>query len=268
MPARCLPAGPACYGEGRSIARGRRGEWAMVSNAKIAEVAALAGDPARAAMLMALLDGRAFTASELARLAGITPQTASGHVARLTTAGLISVEKQGRHRYHRLASPVVARMLEGIGQVAAGNGSARIVTGPRDAALRRARTCYDHLAGALAVALTDSLDCPRSRRAVDRCGCGDQERPRLSRTARDRPVVAAGQARVLPTLPGLERAASAPRRCCRRRHLHALLLGRLDPPGRRHARCRGHAERPARVPGKFRRLGRELINCVCSAISG
>jgi DNA-binding transcriptional ArsR family regulator len=129
----------------------------MVSTAKIAEVAALAGDPARAAMLMALLDGRAFTASELARLAGVTPQTASGHVARLTTAGLVSVEKQGRHRYHRLASPIVARMLEGIGQVAAGNGSARIVTGPRDAALRQARTCYDHLAGTLAVALTDSL---------------------------------------------------------------------------------------------------------------
>ena len=129
----------------------------MVSTAKIAEVAALAGDPARAAMLMALLDGRAFTASELARLAGVTPQTVSGHVARLTTAGLVSVEKQGRHRYHRLASPIVARMLEGIGQVAAGNGSARIVTGPRDAALRQARTCYDHLAGTLAVALTDSL---------------------------------------------------------------------------------------------------------------
>jgi DNA-binding transcriptional ArsR family regulator len=129
----------------------------MVSNARIAEVAALAGDPARAAMLMALLDGRAFTASELARLAGITPQTASGHVARLTTAGLVSVEKQGRHHYHRLASPVVARMLEGIGQVAAGVGSARIVTGPRDAALRQARTCYDHLAGTLAVALTDAL---------------------------------------------------------------------------------------------------------------
>jgi DNA-binding transcriptional ArsR family regulator len=129
----------------------------MVSNAKIAEVAALAGDPARAAMLMALLDGRAFTASELARLAGVTAQTASGHVARLATAGLISVEKQGRHRYHRLASPAVARMLEGIGQVAAVNGSARIITGPRDAALRRARTCYDHLAGTLAVALTESL---------------------------------------------------------------------------------------------------------------
>ena len=76
----------------------------MVSNAMFAEVAALAGDPTRAGMLRALLDGRALTASELARVAGITPQTASGHLTRMTAAGLLSVEKQGRHRYHRLAS--------------------------------------------------------------------------------------------------------------------------------------------------------------------
>lgn len=132
----------------------------MVSNAMFAEVGALAGDPARASMLMALMDGRALTASELAGLAGIAPQTASGHLARLTTAGLLSVEKQGRHRYHRLASAAVARMLEGILQVAAKGADgvrSRLTTGPRDAALRAARTCYDHLAGRLGVGLADAL---------------------------------------------------------------------------------------------------------------
>jgi DNA-binding transcriptional ArsR family regulator len=131
----------------------------MASNAKFAEVAALAGDPARAAMLHALMDGRALTATELAHVAGITPQTASGHLARLAAAGLVAVEKQGRHRYHRLASRAVAQMMESIMQVASGLGTMRPapVTGPRDAALRAARTCYDHLAGRLGVALADGL---------------------------------------------------------------------------------------------------------------
>ena len=79
----------------------------MASNAKFATIASLAGEPARAAMLHALMDGRALTASELARVAGITTQTACGHLAQLSEGGLISVLKQGRHRYHRLASPTV-----------------------------------------------------------------------------------------------------------------------------------------------------------------
>jgi DNA-binding transcriptional ArsR family regulator len=131
----------------------------MASNAEFAEVAALAGDPARAGMLHALMDGRALTASELAQAAGVTPQTASGHLMRLTRAGLLSVEKQGRHRYHRLASPAVAEMMESIMQVAAKarpQGRA-VFTGPREAALREARTCYDHLAGRLGVSLADAL---------------------------------------------------------------------------------------------------------------
>jgi DNA-binding transcriptional ArsR family regulator len=105
------------------------------------------------------MDGRALTASELARVAGVTPQTASGQISRMATAGLVSVEKQGRHRYHRLASPVVAQMLETIMQVASGPGATRppLVVVPRDAALRLARTCYDHLAGRLGVALADTL---------------------------------------------------------------------------------------------------------------
>ncbi len=131
----------------------------MASNALFAEIAALSGDPARASMLHALMDGRALTATELARAAGITPQTASGHLHRMTAAGLLSVEKQGRHRYHRLAAPSVARMLESIMQVAAELAPDRrkLTVGPKDAALRRARTCYDHFAGRLGVGLTDAL---------------------------------------------------------------------------------------------------------------
>lgn len=125
----------------------------MAYAAALAETAALIGDPARAAMLAALLGGKALTAGELAEVAGITPQTASGHLARLTEAGLLSVAKQGRHRYHRLASAKVAHLLEHLGQLAA----PRRVTGPRDPAMRLARTCYDHLAGRVAVAIADAM---------------------------------------------------------------------------------------------------------------
>jgi DNA-binding transcriptional ArsR family regulator len=131
----------------------------MASNARFAEVAALAGDPARAGMLHALMDGRALTASELARVAGITPQTATGHLTRMTAVGLLRVEKQGRHRYHRLASAAVAQMMESIMQVASSleGDRPKLVVGPRDKALQAARTCYDHLAGRLGVALADAL---------------------------------------------------------------------------------------------------------------
>jgi DNA-binding transcriptional ArsR family regulator len=131
----------------------------MTTTAAFATVASLAGDPARAGMLHALMDGRALTASELARAAGVTAQTASGHLARMTAAGLVSVQKQGRHRYHRLASPAVAHMMESIMQVASAveRPRPRLTVGPRDAALRAARTCYDHLAGRLGVALADAM---------------------------------------------------------------------------------------------------------------
>ena len=132
----------------------------MATNATFARIAALAGDPARAGMLHALMDGRALTASELAGVAGITAQTASSHLARMTDAGLLAVEKQGRHRYHRLASPEVAHMMETIMQVASTlqpSSQRRLTVGPRDAALRAARTCYDHLAGRLGVALADAM---------------------------------------------------------------------------------------------------------------
>ena len=132
----------------------------MFSTSALAETAALVGDPARASMLMALMDGRALTASELARVAGVTPQTASGHLARLSTARLLATQRQGRHHYHRLASPAVAQMLESIMEVSQGSrppARRAVVTGPRDKAMRLARTCYDHLAGQVGVALADSL---------------------------------------------------------------------------------------------------------------
>jgi len=126
----------------------------MLSITGLAEIAALVGDPSRAAMLMALMDGRALTAGELARAAGVTAQTASGHLARMLEAELLALEAQGRHRYYRIASPAVAGMLEAM-MVAAAPPPIR--TGPRDAATRRARICYDHLAGEISVAIADAM---------------------------------------------------------------------------------------------------------------
>jgi len=122
---------------------------------RIAEIAADLGDAGRTAMLCALLDGRALTARELAEVAGVTPQTASGHLRRLTEAGLLAVTSQGRHRYYRLASAEVAGLLEDLMRYA--GGRARPRTGPRDPALRAIRSCYDHLAGRLAVGVADRL---------------------------------------------------------------------------------------------------------------
>ena len=131
----------------------------MAIASRFAEIAALSGDPARANMLHALMDGQALTATVLARVAGVSPQTASGHLNKMIAGGLVSAERQGRFRYHRLANPAVARMLESIMQVAAqfDPGHSRFALDPKDAAMRRARTCYDHFAGRLGVAMTDSL---------------------------------------------------------------------------------------------------------------
>ncbi len=129
----------------------------MKAGPDIAMVASLVGDPARANMLTALMTGRALTASELAQEAGITPQTASSHLAKLEAGGLIEPEKQGRHRYYRLADPDVASVLEALAGLAARAGHMRVRTGPKDPALRRARICYDHLAGDLGVQMLDSM---------------------------------------------------------------------------------------------------------------
>ncbi|HTZ69418.1 MAG TPA: winged helix-turn-helix domain-containing protein [Acetobacteraceae bacterium] len=123
----------------------------------IASVASLLGDPARANMLTALMDGRALTVSELAEAAGVTLPTASGHLSKLDAAGLVVSEKQGRHRYYRLSDHDVAGVLEGLMALAQRTGAVRVRTGPRDAALREARVCYDHLAGARGVSLLRGL---------------------------------------------------------------------------------------------------------------
>ena len=120
-------------------------------------VASLVGDPARANMLTALMSGRALTASELAQEAGITPQTASSHLSKLEAGGLIDLEKQGRHHYYRLTGEDIAGLLEMLEGLAARVGHMRVRTGPKDPALRRARICYDHLAGDLGVQMLDSM---------------------------------------------------------------------------------------------------------------
>ncbi len=129
----------------------------MISGAMIAEIAALAGDPARANILTALLDGRAMTASELAYAARVTPQTTSAHLAKLTEAGLITATPSGRHRYFRLASPRVAQMLESIVAVAGDNRPRFRPLSRQAAELRDARMCYDHLAGLLGVRIADAM---------------------------------------------------------------------------------------------------------------
>ncbi len=125
----------------------------MKEGPDIAQVAACLGEPARANMLLALMSGMALTAGELSREAGVTPATASGHLAKLEASGLVVGEKQGRHRFYRLADPDVAHAVEALVTVSARLGHMRTRPGPKDGAMRRARSCYDHLAGSLAVDL-------------------------------------------------------------------------------------------------------------------
>lgn len=129
----------------------------MVSGNTLAEIAALIGDVARANILCALMDGRALTAGELAWHAGVSAPTTSGHLAKLKAARLIAEERQGRHRYHRLASPEIAQAIEALMAAAAAGPHRHRPVGPRDEALRLARTCYDHLAGRLGIGLAEAL---------------------------------------------------------------------------------------------------------------
>jgi DNA-binding transcriptional ArsR family regulator len=129
---------------------------AMSDTTRMATIAALLGDPARANILTVLMDGRALTAKELAFAARVSPQTTSGHLAKLTDAGLLTPDRQGRHRYFRLASPLVGHMLESVMAVA-GPDPSPVRPWRGGDALRTARTCYDHLAGRLGVALADAL---------------------------------------------------------------------------------------------------------------
>lgn len=129
----------------------------MKEGPDIAHIAALIGDPARANMLTVLMSGKALTVSELAREAGVTIQTASSHLSKLDQGGLLRPRKQGRHKYFSLASDDVAHVLEGLMGLAAGSGHLRRRPGPKDTELRKARVCYNHLAGDMGTQLFDSL---------------------------------------------------------------------------------------------------------------
>lgn len=127
---------------------------------QIARIAGLVGERARAAMLLELMDNRSLTAQELAKAGNVTAQTACKHLAQLVDGGLLTVEQRGRHRFHRLATADVAKLLESIMQLATKESAfARrpVVTGPRDESMRMARTCYDHIAGRLGVAIAAHL---------------------------------------------------------------------------------------------------------------
>lgn len=156
----------------------------------VAGTAALFGDRTRARILVALADGRALAAGMLAAEAGVSPQAASAQLERLRAGGLVVGERSGRHRYYRLASERVAGVLEALSGLAAAEPVTSLRQGTRAAALRRARTCYDHLAGQLGCAVTDGL----VRRGVlarddGERGTGRRAADRLSAPVRDHPYL-------------------------------------------------------------------------------
>ena len=135
----------------------------MISRYRLAEIAALFGDPTRAGIVTSLADGRARPAGELARHAGVTPATASGHLARLVSGGVLRVEPRGRHRYFRLAGSEVADALETLAELLAPRATTNGATEP----LAKARMCYDHVAGRLGVGITEALVSRRLLRMHD-----------------------------------------------------------------------------------------------------
>jgi DNA-binding transcriptional ArsR family regulator len=129
----------------------------MDATPDIATIASLIGDRARATVLMCLMAGRALTATELARAARVSKQTGSSHLSKLVNARLVSVESVGRHRYFRLADHDVGTVVEDLVGLAQRVGAIQVDSGPPDPALRKARVCYDHLAGDFGVLVFDSL---------------------------------------------------------------------------------------------------------------
>jgi DNA-binding transcriptional ArsR family regulator len=143
----------------------------------MAVVAELIGEPARSGMLIALLDGRSLPAGELALRAGVSAQSASGHLSKLVGGGLLAVQSAGRHRYYKIASPEVAHALEVLGAIStvarpANMMPAVMIMGAQARALCSARSCYDHLAGRIAVELAAALE---SSRVIRRCGDTEYE---------------------------------------------------------------------------------------------
>jgi DNA-binding transcriptional ArsR family regulator len=158
----------------------------MDGDVDIAALGAVLSDASRCRLLFALTDGRALAASVLASEAGISPSTASEHLGKLLDAALVRVEAHGRHRYYRLAGPHVGRLLETMAEHAPPARVSSLREGTRAHAVRRARYCYDHLGGRLAVALMDAL----LERGVLAGGDGRfdpdrAERDRLSAPGRD-----------------------------------------------------------------------------------
>ena len=130
----------------------------MATGPRLDEIARLLGDRSRADMLSALMDGREWTGRELAAVVNVTPSTASSHLQRLIDGAIVSATAHGRHKYYRIARPDVAEMLETLMALAPAQSEPRHAdTRAIAATLRRLRTCYDHLAGRLAVKLTDTL---------------------------------------------------------------------------------------------------------------
>jgi DNA-binding transcriptional ArsR family regulator len=177
----------------------------MKDGPNIVGIAALIGDHARAEVLTALMADRALTATELAETAGVTKQTISAHLAKLLDAGLVAVDHEGRHRYFRLADRDVAHLLESLMGVAFRTGALRARASPREPALRRARVCYDHLAGEVGVRIYERL---RERAALVPRGdglrltsAGERLFDRLGIDTRDPRDT---EARALPCLPRLE----------------------------------------------------------------
>lgn len=138
----------------------------------IASIAELIGEPARSAILVALLDGLALPAGELALLSGISAQSASGHLSKLVDGGLLAVQSAGRHRYYRIAKPEVAHALEALGAISTMPRPSTMPADPQARALCAARSCYDHLAGRIAVELAAALT---SSKAIRPCGELDYE---------------------------------------------------------------------------------------------
>jgi DNA-binding transcriptional ArsR family regulator len=139
----------------------------MAETPDLAAIAALVGDATRARMLAALMDGCAHTATELALEGGVAPSTASSHLARLVNGGLVTLARQSRHRYFRVATPDVAAALETLMNLAPGRTAPARRPGPGELGLRRARVCYDHLAGEAGVHLLDRLTGRRLVRVRD-----------------------------------------------------------------------------------------------------
>src|SRR4051794_25620020 len=209
----------------------------MSSDVDTAAVAALIANRARCAMLDALFDGGERTAGSLAEVARIARSTASGHLRMLAEGGLVVLESRGRHQYVRLAGPQVAHALEALSTIAPTTASTGLRASDRALALRRARTCYDHLAGALGVALTDAL-CAEGILTAGELQLTPHGAHRLERFGID---VARLRRRPPPDarLPGLEREAPASRGRPRGRRLRRAHRARLD---------RSHARAPHRPP--------------------